>query len=334
MRDPMELADVLEDAPETVEREDILEAAAALRAGATTPDGLRRQLYEKIEACQRAIRTVKSDSSRHAPTVTPQGSIEQITPVLTENHLVLEWDLEDLRENRFELEKADHNGVVYTEVWFRTLVVVRFHLTDATTGFTVTRRSAGGSLNKDGDGVVHAQSQAMKQYLMKTFLVRVGKQEDIDRGAAAAANGAPPPGPPPKPEPSVEERTEYAKAQVRAFLKSKHMKLYHLEAVIQTDKRIRGETVGQLDVQDWETLLDVTRRSPARFDEATRILAEQFPTSAERVKILDSFVKKAKVRGPERMLIEAAKRVGWSDGVEYWITELDLRARGNAPSDA
>lgn len=139
----------------------------------------RRAFYQKLKEVQQAVRTLQADTTRHgAESVKPDSTIEQIKPHLLTAGLVLEYDLEELRQDRYLLEKRK-SGTAYEEMWHQSTAIVRFHLTDAETGYTVTRRASGSSLNKDGDGVVHSQSQAMKQFLLKTMMATVGQEADL-----------------------------------------------------------------------------------------------------------------------------------------------------------
>ena len=134
------------------------------------------KLATKLRDAQKAVRFVRTDANRHAPSVNPQTAIAELSPYLYEQGLIYEFDLDYVTETPYTMEKSTNKGDRYTEQWWRSLVVVRFHLTDVDTGYSVVRRIAGASVNKDGDGVVHAESQAVKQWLLKTLQVAVGNE--------------------------------------------------------------------------------------------------------------------------------------------------------------
>lgn len=183
----------------------------------TTEAEERKAFYAKLSRVQRDTNRVGADTTRHAPSISPQKAIEDIGGALTKEGLVLVWDLEDVGAKRVVQERTDSkSGEHYTEVWFYTTVRVAYHLTDVETGFTLTTRSAGTSYNKDGDGTVHAISQATKQYLLRLAMARVVRPNELDNGPRpepperARENAAPNP-PPAKPtenggSPSQERR--------------------------------------------------------------------------------------------------------------------------------
>lgn len=153
--------------------------------------------------------------------------------------------------------------------------------------------------------------------------------------AREAGTPGEPPQPPAKPKaPSPEEvkaEIQRCRDSVRAFMNQHRLKVYHLDAVVETHPGLReryasaaklGE-IGTMD--DWLIVEELTRRNRGRWDDAMKELARDFPTGPERLMVLDELLDSHKVNGEERILIEAAKSVGWNDAVEYWIGELGKR---------
>lgn len=134
----------------------------------------RAQLFEKLLRVQRKLRRVPADDTRHAPSITPWKLTEEVAPELQAEGLVLVTSVETVQVKAVTKSRTDsRDGQVFEDPWFLTTVTVQFELTDSETGYTLRSRSAGSSYNKDGDGTVHALSQAQKQYLLRLSLARV-----------------------------------------------------------------------------------------------------------------------------------------------------------------
>lgn len=117
-------------------------------------------------------------------------------------------------------------------------------------------------------------------------------------------------------------------AQVGRFMKANGFYSYHLEALILTHKdlKMRFQTVEQLksagSAEDWSQIVALTKRGQQRWDEAPKELAQEFPTSEERVELLRRLIGDKKPSNKETVIINAAIESGWNDAVEYWINTL------------
>lgn len=308
---------------------------------------------EQERADRIAFYTALHEAQQDAPNIEPTRQhfdgypyasasdvMDVLGPILLKHGLVFELASTELVD---EIEQQTARGGAQ----WRTDVSATFRLTHAPSGHSELYRVNGRRTNDKDKGVQHAITSAQKMLILKLLNSAEEKSEEgAGKGGAQAtrassaqrrpeqrAPGAPTPpqnGTPPNPESSPEERMEFAKDQVRAFMNRNHLKGYHLEALILVDKKIRAETVETMDVEDWEVVQMTANSYPSRFEDSMRILADEFPTAEERVSMLDDLVVKVKPTGPEKMLIEGAKVIAWNDAIEYWITELGKRDQGGS----
>lgn len=163
---------------------------------------------------------------------------------------------------------------------------------------------------------------------------------DTAEGGSPSGNGQAEPENPPKasaPKKLTEEegqaRIKSHRVQLSAWMRENRYELYHLEAVLATHPKLRircgtPDELGRLGgVEEWDELMATTERRAPRWNDAPKELAKEFPTSPDRLQALEQLLDQVghKVESSERILIEDAKKVGWSDGVEYWIEKLGER---------
>lgn len=126
-------------------------------------------------------------------------------------------------------------------------------------------------------------------------------------------------------------RVKDMKRKVGQFMERVGYYAYHLEAVLLTHPALkhRYQTVEDLKrlgtAQDWSHMVELTERNKDRWEQAPRELATDFPTNEERVGILRKLMQKKHTTGRETVTINAAIGYGWSDGVEFWIQQLEAR---------
>lgn len=125
----------------------------------------------------------------------------------------------------------------------------------------------------------------------------------------------------PKPIENATEQYERLTAEVKQFMRKNRLQVYHLEALIQADKDF-PDVINELRLDDWERIADICRRKPLRWDEAPRILAKDFPTTPDRIELLDGLVQQVEPGAEQKIAIESAKKDGWSDAIEFWINKL------------
>lgn len=126
-------------------------------------------------------------------------------------------------------------------------------------------------------------------------------------------------------------RVKDLQREVGAFMKRTGYYSYHLDAVILTHPHLkhRAETAEKLrrigTAEDWAHVVELTERNKGRWEDAPKELAQDFPTSAERVELLRKLMQEKKAAGREVVTMNAAIATGWADGVEFWIHELGAR---------
>jgi hypothetical protein len=121
------------------------------------------------------------------------------------------------------------------------------------------------------------------------------------------------------------------KDHIRAFMEKHQLKVYHLDAIVQTTAGLRerfqdAQDLGQRGQHiDWHVVANLAEGNGTRWEDATRTLAREFPTGPERLMQLDELMNRVKLEAIERVQIESAKAIGWNDAIEYWIETLGKR---------
>lgn len=314
----------------------------------------RKAFYTALAAAQEAAPNIEPTRVHYDgyPYASASDVRDLYGPILREHGLV--YELAGTSDRVVdELEQETRNkGLQY-----RTDVLTIWRVVHAPTGFQQVYRVLGRRTNEKDKGVQHAITSAEKVFVLRLMNAseekdeegpnnRVEKAERSRRPGSGqkkkaerrAPNAPAPPPPkqngnpiPPQPQATPETRVEFAKGEVRAFLRSNHFQAYHFEAVVQTDKMLSARKQELWGVTEWEGLLEITKKRPRLFDEAPRSLAVEFPTSPERVELLDKLTAATRPPGPEKMLIESAKQAGWCDAVEWWIEKLLERNEGVLP---
>ena len=257
-------------------------------------------------------------------------------PLLLDEHLVLELvGTDQLRD--LELETA-RGGLQ----WMTTIEVI-FRLTHAPTGHSEVYRVPGRRTNDKDKGVQHAISSAGKTLLIRLLATwesseapATPPQQSTGSRGRQQRQAQPRSEPEPEggangvtqPRMSNAERLQLAKDDLKGLMREQHLKMYHVEAVAQSDRQFPDE-LEEFGVTDWERMREIARGKPDTFERAMVNMAGEFPSAPDRLRLLHDLLQRpgANPTSEETLLTASAHAANWNDAVEYWIDILMKRTQ-------
>ena len=125
----------------------------------------------------------------------------------------------------------------------------------------------------------------------------------------------------------VDKEIERLQGEVRRFMRTNGLKPYHFDALMLSDKEL-PDSVREFRLKEWQHVVMICERKKLRWDDAMKVMAKEYPTSPERLELLDELVQRhgGDLTRPDRILIESAKNAGYADAIEWWIDKLAPKA--------